>query len=91
MLSRGWCVRSSAWLHGEENVVFAAAGYRGVGKREESRGLKLDWHIAMHPGQRRALDPRREVDRLLDKVEQLKASMRAKVEHHVPCGEEQFG
>lgn len=71
--------QAAALLHGGEEIVFADAGYRGVTKREETRGLKVDWHIAMRPGQRRALDSTCEVNRLLDKVEQLKASVRAKV------------
>jgi IS5 family transposase len=45
----------------------------------------------MRPGQRRALAPRREVDRLLDKVDQLKASMRAEVEHPFRVVKQQFG
>lgn len=83
--------QAAALLHGEERVVFADAGYRGVGKREEARGLKVDWQIAMRPGQRRALDLTRKVDRLLDKVEQLKASIRAKVEHPFRVVKQQFG
>ena len=80
-----------ALLHGEEKVVFADAGYRGMDKREEAKELEVDWHIAMRPGQRRALDPARQVDRLLDKVEQLKASVRAKVEHPFRVVKQQFG
>jgi IS5 family transposase len=83
--------QAAALLHGSEEVVFADAGYRGVTKREETRGLKVDWHIAMRPGQRRALDPTCEVNRLLDKVEQLKASVRAKVEHPFRVIKQQFG
>lgn len=83
--------QAAALLHGQERVVFADAGYRGVTKREETRSLKVDWHIAMRPGQRRALDLTREVDRLLDKVEHLKASMRAKVEHPFRVVKQQFG
>ncbi len=83
--------QAAALLHGQEDVVFADAGYRGVGKREETRDLKVAWHIAMRPGQRRALDLTRAVDRLLDKVEQLKASARAKVEHPFRVVKQQFG
>ena len=71
--------------------MFADAGYRGVAKREEAKDLEVDWHIAMRPGKRRALDPAREVDRLLDKAEQLKASVRAKVEHPFRVVKQQFG
>lgn len=35
----------------------------------------------MQPGKRRQLDPTRKWARLLEKAEQLKASIRAKVEH----------
>ena len=71
--------QAGALLHGEETVAFGDAGYRGVDKREEARGPK--WHVAMQPGKRRQLDPQREWARLLEKAEQLKASIRAKVEH----------
>ncbi|MBN6746443.1 IS5 family transposase, partial [Acidithiobacillus sp. MC2.1] len=83
--------QAAALLHGQEKVVFADAGYRGVAKREEAKDLEVDWHIAMRPGKRRALDPAREVDRLLDKAEQLKASVRAKVEHPFRVVKQQFG
>ncbi len=39
------------------------------------------WHVAMQPGKRRQLDPSHEWARLLEQAEQLKASVRAKVEH----------
>ena len=38
-------------LHGEESVVFADAGYRGVDKREEATGVA--WQVAMRAGQGR--------------------------------------
>ena len=66
-------------LHGEETVVFADAGYQGAGKRLEATGVA--WQVAMHPGKRRALDKQTKLGALLDKAEQLKASVRAKVEH----------
>lgn len=83
--------QAAALLHGQEKVVFADAGYQGVAKREEAKDLEVDWHIAMRPGKRRALDPAREVERLLDKAEQLKASVRAKVEHPFRVVKQQFG
>ena len=75
----------------KKKVVFADAGYQGVAKREEAKDLEVDWHIAMRPGKRRALDATREVERLLDKVEQLKASVRTKVEHPFRVVKQQFG
>lgn len=83
--------QAAALLHGEEKVVFADAGYQGAAKREEAKDLEVDWHIAMRPGKRRALDLSRESHRLLDKVEQLKASVRAKVEHPFRVVKQQFG
>ena len=41
-------------LHGEETVVFADAGYQGSVKRPEATGV--NWHVAMRPGKRRALN-----------------------------------
>ena len=71
--------QAGALLHGEETVAFGDAGYRGVHKREEAQGPR--WHVAMQPGMRRHLDPKRKWARLLERAEQLKASIRAKVEH----------
>ena len=45
----------------------------------------------MRPVNRRRLDPARELDRLLEKAEKLKASIRAKVEHPFRIVKQQFG
>ena len=76
-------------LHGEEAVVFADAGYQGATKRPEATGV--EWHVAMRPGKRRALDKQTPWGDLLDKAEQLKASVRAKVEHPFRVIKCQFG
>jgi transposase, IS5 family len=76
-------------LHGEETVVFADAGYQGVCKRPEATGVQ--WHVAMRPGKRRALDKNSHWGKLLDKAEQVKASVRAKVEHPFRIIKCQFG
>jgi IS5 family transposase len=75
----GDITQAGALLHGEEEHAFGDAGYRGVDKREEAKGPR--WHTAMQPGKRRKLDLRRKWSRLLEQAEQLKASVRAKVEH----------
>ena len=67
-------------LHGEETDVFGDAGYQGVEKREENLETPVNWHIAMRPGKRRALD-RSPLGEMMEKLEQAKASIRAKVEH----------
>jgi transposase, IS5 family len=76
-------------LHGEETVVFADAGYQGSVKRPEATGV--NWHVAMRPGKRRALNKNLPWGSLLDKAEQLKASVRAKVEHPFRVIKCQFG
>lgn len=83
--------QAAGLLHGEEIVAFADAGYRGVAKREELKDCKTQWHVALRPGKRKALDPRYQSDRLLEQVEQLKASVRAKVEHPFRVVKQQFG
>ena len=76
-------------LHGDEQVVFADAGYQGATYRPEATGV--DWHVAMRPGKRRALDKNTPWGNLLNKAEQMKASVRAKVEHPFRVIKCQFG
>lgn len=69
-------------LHGEEAFVLGDAGYTGIEKREEHRGRSVKWLIA---------ERRSKLDRLyakgstirkhVDRVERMKASARAFVEH----------
>jgi len=77
-----------ALLHGEEHMVFADAGYQGADKRQEATGVA--WHIAMRPGKRKQ-QQHAPWGELLDKAEQLKASVRAKVEHPFRVVKQQFG
>ena len=56
------------------------AGYQGVEKREENLGKGVTWHVAMKRSKRKAL-PKNKLGRMLEKLEHLKASVRAKVEH----------
>ena len=83
--------QASALVHGEETDVFADAGYQGVAKREEVQGLNLNWHVAMRPGKRRALDKNSPMGAILDQLEHLKARIRAKVEHPFRVIKRQFG
>lgn len=81
---------ANALLHGEENEAFGDAGYQGASKRPDAKpGVR--WNIAMRPGKRRALDKTRESTRLIDELERLKASIRAKVEHAFRVIKRQFG
>jgi IS5 family transposase len=83
-------VEANSLLHGQESVVFADAGYQGADKRADS-SEQVEWNVAMRPGKRRALDRARTVDKLIDQVERLKASIRAKVEHPFRVIKRQFG
>jgi IS5 family transposase len=78
-------------IHGQETDVFADAGYQGVAKREEVKGIDVNWHVAMRPGKRRALDKDSPMGALLDKLEHVKARIRAKVEHPFRVIKRQFG
>ena len=71
--------QAGALLHGDEADAFGDAGYQGVHKRDEAQGPR--WHVAMRPGKRRQLDCSHPWARMLERAEQLKASVRAKVEH----------
>jgi transposase, IS5 family len=78
-------------LHGQEKDVFADAGYQGVDKREEAQAVAVNWHIAMRPGKRAALDLRSALAAKIEQVEKIKASIRAKVEHPFRLIKRQFG
>jgi len=81
--------QAHALVHGEIDVI-ADAGYQGVERRDETQVIKAKQHVAIKPGKRRALDMSTAVGQLLDKLEKIKASIRAKVEH--PFGlKRQFG
>ncbi len=74
-------------LHGGESQVWGDAGYQGVQKRAEHRGLEVEWQVAMRPGQRRQLEPG-SPEALAEKG---KASVRAKVEHPFLYVKRHFG
>jgi len=81
--------QGNALLHGDEIEAFGDAGYQGIAKREEA--ADIDWHVAMRPGKRRALDLSRKSNALANEIERLKASIRAKVEHPFRVIKRQFG
>ena len=77
-------------LHGQEQMVFADAGYQGIEKRPDAAAY-VQWHIAMRPGKRKALSKCNAADAMLDVAEKLKAGVRAKVEHPFRMVKRQFG
>jgi transposase, IS5 family len=83
-------VEGNGLLHGQESDAFGDAGYQGADKRPDAaQGVR--WNIAMRPGKRRALDKTKLVNQLIDQLERLKASIRAKVEHPFRVIKRQFG
>lgn len=75
-------------LHGQEQVVFADAGYQGAPKRPEAAGV--DWQVAMRPDKRKVQKHMPWGD-VTEQIEKLKASVRAKVEHPFRVIKCQFG
>ena len=80
--------QAHALLHGQEQVVFADAGYQGAPERDDATGV--DWHIAMRPGKRKQ-QKHTPWGQLTEQAEKLKASVRAKVEHPFRVIKRQFG
>ena len=72
--------QAHALLHGDEIAALGDAGYQGVEKRDENQGKSVTWYVAMKRAARKAL-PNNKLGRQREKLEVLKASVRAKVEH----------
>ena len=88
-------VEANSLLHGQESDGYGDAGYQGANKRPDmpvqTPQRKLRWHIAMKRQKRKALDPEQAIDALQEQLEQVKASIRAKVEHPFRVIKRQFG
>lgn len=79
-------VPSDKLLHGDEKRVFGDSGYRGIHKRDEHKHRSaVSWFIARRPAERKSLCD------LLREAEELKASVRAKVEHPFRYIKQVFG
>jgi IS5 family transposase len=76
-------------LHGEEEAVFADAGYTGAEKRAELKDRKVKWYIAAKRGQVAAL-PEGEVKALTQRIERIKAHVRSRVEHVIHLLKDRF-
>lgn len=88
--SVGDVLEANSLLHGEEAEAFGDAGYQGAHKRADAKP-GVTWHVAMRPGKRKLLDPTQPIDALTERIEKLKASIRAKVEHPFRVIKRQFG
>jgi IS5 family transposase len=76
--------------HGQETDVFADSGYCGVEKREEAKGLQVNWDVAMMPGNRGALSLETVSGRPRNAAERVKSGIRAKVEYPFHFVKRQF-
>lgn len=76
----------------DDRFAYADAGYMGVAKRPEVAGdpdlSKVEWRVAMRPGELRSLPDSRGLDR---EAERRKASVRARAEHPFQIVKRTFG
>lgn len=74
--------QTHALLHGQEKAAYADAGYLGVEKREEiaTAHAGVEWHVATKRGKIKAMAEGLAKE-MAQKVERLKAQVRARVEH----------
>jgi IS5 family transposase len=75
-------------LHGKEEVVHGDAGYTGAEKRVKRKRIK--WHIAAKRSVVKKIK-RTRLKRATEKLETLKAKVRARVEHPFRVVKRQFG
>ena len=71
--------QTAALLHGQEEAVFADAGYTGVDKRPELADREVSWNIAIKRGIIKALP--KALRGLAEPMERALAQVRAWVEH----------
>lgn len=83
-------VEANSLLHGQERDAFGDAGYQGAHKRPDA-SPEVNWHVAMKHGKRRALDLSDALQAITERIERLKGSIRAKVEHPFRVIKRQFG
>src|SRR5471030_527215 len=83
-------VVANSLLHGEESVVFADSGYRGAHKRPDAKPC-VSWQVARRPSSRKPFENNGKLGQIIDEIEHLKASVRAKVEHAFRVIKRQFG
>ena len=83
-------VEANSLLHGDKADAFGDAGYQGAHKRANA-SPGLSWHVAMRSGKRAVLDKSNPLGAMIDEVERIKASIRAKVEHPFRVVKRQLG
>lgn len=83
-------VEGNSMLHGKEAHAFGDAGCQGIEKRHDANA-DVTCHMSTRPGKRRALNKVNALDAMIDKIEKIKAGIRAKVEHPPRVIKRQFG
>ncbi len=78
-------------LHGDEQFIFADAGYRGAENRKELESCEAEWFIAEKPSIVKELKKHPRKNKVPIKLEFTKASLRAAVEHPFRIIKCQFG
>jgi transposase, IS5 family len=81
--------QTAALLHGQEEAVFADAGYTGADKRPELTERDISWNIAIKRGIIKALP--KALREVAEKVERMLAQLRAPVEHPFHVVKNRFG
>jgi IS5 family transposase len=77
--------RATRLLNGKESWVWGDVGYLGIEKRDEAKHVETDWFISERLGKRKNLTG------AAARLEKIKASVRAKVEHPFRIIKQQFG
>lgn len=78
-------------MHGEENAVYADAGYSGVEKREEHENSEVIWQIAARRSTCSKLNKCGVLYKAKRKIECCKAQTGAKVERSLRVTKRHFG
>jgi len=59
--------------------ILGDAGYQEIEKCAEVQGLDVQWRVGIHLGKRRVMDKATLIGAVKEKLEELKASVRAKI------------
>jgi IS5 family transposase len=78
-------------LHGIKQAAYADACHQGVDKRDENQHRAVQWHVTMRAGKRKQLDTEDPVQGMTERIEQLKAKIRARVAPPFRVLKQQFG
>jgi hypothetical protein len=72
-------LREFALLPPTDGHYWIGVNNQGIEKRPDANA-DVNWHISMKPGKRKVLGKANAIDAMVDQVEKINASIRAKVE-----------